>query len=190
MGSSWLNQPTVRMLESLGIRYDTSLLHGVGPRLMSDTVGPGEATGTLPDCSTLPGHPFRPSLEDFTIPDPTRRQGVWLMPVCTGFFRFPWWRRLYRRWRGYKQDGSKLKKLSLGLGPSLFGPGFNHWLEASERRPVLITMRSSQFVAALPQMQDSILFLASHPGAGRFAFSTPAEALKLLGLEAEGGSGS
>ena len=187
MGSSWLNQPTVRKLEDLGILYDMSLLQGVGSASISKVVGSGQAIGTMPDCSTLSGPPFRPSLEDFTTPDPTRREGIWLIPVCTGAFQYPLWRRALR---GRRHDASSPEKLSLGLGPSLFGSGFNQWLETSERRHVLITMRSSQFVAALSKMEDSIQFLASHSEVGRFAFSTPAEAVRLLGLEGEEGSGS
>ena len=189
MGSSWLNQPTVRKLEDLGILYDLSLLQGVGSAPLSTILGPG-GTGTMPDCSALSRRPFRPSLEDFTIPDPARREGVWLIPVCTGTFQFPLWRRVLNRLRGIHCGDSRPRKLSLGLGASLFGPGFDHWLEASERRHVLITTRSSQFVAALSRMADSIQFLASHGEAARFAFSTPAEAVKLLGLEEEEGSGS
>ncbi len=41
MGSSWLNQPTVRKLEDLGILYDLSLLQGVGSAPLSTILGPG-----------------------------------------------------------------------------------------------------------------------------------------------------
>ena len=190
MGSSWLNQPTVRKLEDLGIRYDLSLLQGVGSTSIGKMVGRRKGTGTMPDCSNLSGPPFRPSLEDFTIPDPARREGVWLIPVSTGTFQFPLWRRVLNRLRGRQDDPSRPKKLSLGLGASLLGPGFDHCLEASGRRHVLLTVRSSQFAVARSRMESSIQFLASHPEVGRFVFSTAAEAVNLLGLESEGEEGS
>jgi len=196
MGNSWLNQPTVRILEKLGIDYDLSLLPGTGPTPIQDLAGPlGRVTGHRPDCSNLPRHPFRPAVDDFASPDATRRnQGPWVIPITTGNYRWPLWRRVAGRLRGPTRQRGQMTKLGLELGPAMLEAGLAEALGASPRPHLLMTTRSHTFLPAFRRVQSrmrrSLRRLLAHPQAGCFAFSTPAEALEVLGLEVQEGSRS
>ena len=193
MGNSWLNQPTVRALEKLGVDYDLSLLPGSRPTPIRELLGSlGPATGSRPDCSHLPPHPFRPAADNFTVADPARNEGLWLIPITTSACRWPLWLRMARLLRDRKRHSPGITKLGLELGPGIFGSGFNQVVESRESPHLLLTIRSSVFLPAFSRiqskMQRSLQFLLSHPQVGRLAFSTPAGVLKMMGLENGEGS--
>ena len=190
MGNNWLNQPTVGVLEELGVQYDLSLIAGACPARMSDVMGDScVATGTRPDFTSLPRTPFRPAPDNLAQADPGRSEGLWIFPI-SGVLASDPLRRAALRLLRLKRDPSRMRKLLLGLGAGRFGPDFDQWLDSCNPALAIITLRAHQFVQNLPRLEESLNYLLLHPLAENFAFVTPAEALVILGLETRNGNGS
>jgi hypothetical protein len=185
MGNHWLNEPTLRVLEDLGVQYDMSVLSassesGFTPEL-------GRFTGECPDFASVPRHPYRASAHDFRVPDPERATGTWILPLSTQVHGST--RHSLRSFVASARDrilrrSSHKSKLLLRQGPSNFRNSFDYLIAHAEQPYFLFSIRSALF--ALPDLvarwNESFDFLLSHPEAKRFVFTTPAEAVDILSV--------
>jgi glycosyltransferase involved in cell wall biosynthesis len=81
-GDNFISTALARQLEDAGVFVDLSIDPGLPAArgLMPNE----ETTGWLPDTRTVPSHVYRPSRDDFRVPDPSRSDGLILMPLTPG----------------------------------------------------------------------------------------------------------
>lgn len=81
-GDRFMSTAVARQLDDAGVAVDLSLEPGLpATRGLSPTE---ETTGWLPDTTTVPARAYRPSRDDFRLPDPDRRDGLVMIPLSTG----------------------------------------------------------------------------------------------------------
>ncbi len=78
-GDHWMNDATLELLESLGVRVDLTIEPGMNGGQL-----PEPYTGSLPDYSGVPTSIYQPSTSDFRTPAGANQRGIWLMPLSTG----------------------------------------------------------------------------------------------------------
>ena len=187
MGVHWMSNAIVQLLEEQGIEIDHSLLPGQRGRPMSELVGHGgAASGELADCRHVPRRPYRPSKRDFRIEDPSRTEGLWMLPATAIPEGVPvHWQRRLRRFAAKLIGRSRidLSPLALRRGPAELRPGFERILSTCEQPHFVFEMRCNVFDApdVWRRIQACLDYILSHPEAHRFRFVTPHEALELLG---------
>jgi glycosyltransferase involved in cell wall biosynthesis len=71
-----------RQLDDAGVVADITIEPGLGA--VRRQVGSEVATGWLPDVRTAPTHAYRPARRDFRLPDPTRTEGLVMLPQVPG----------------------------------------------------------------------------------------------------------
>jgi len=185
MGGNWMNDDTMQLVESLGVRYELTIPPGTPAGTLA---GPhGKYTGESPDYRKVPRAPWRPSVEDFRLPAVDGRgDGILAIPLST---IIPGWRTrpggtprakvaqlLGRRPR------TRSTRLLLRSGPQHFRRTFEHELARRQRQHFLFSIRASIFAAphALERMTAGLDYILSHPQAHRFVFATPRETIELL----------
>ena len=180
-GDHWMDNETMDLLESLGVRFEMTVEPGRIPRPYPADKSP---EGTLPDYVSVPRRPYKPSRLDFRMDDPDSERDLWAIPVSTG--KEP------GRFTGIKRAaaalGVDLRKrndtvpLNLELDAPLFRALTQSWLAAAEQKYLVLIVRSD---ACLPtraraHVEQNLDFILSHPLAASFRLTTPAEALALL----------
>ncbi len=183
-GDAWLNNQTARFLETLGVHFDLTLEAGKKPRRAerkNEIV-----TGAVPDLTPVPLFPFRPSREDFRTPDPSRTDGMWMIPVSTGSFtdRRGVFETAYCALFDRKRLRPKFRTLRLAINPQAFAQGIERILRSSEEPLLVLEVRScvTLYPHRFEHLKKNIDQLLSHRDARRFVISTPAEALDLIGV--------
>ena len=78
-GDFFMSDALNRQIDAAGVRVDLSLEPGRAPtrRLQPDE----QTTGWLPDTRELPRAAYRPSIDDYRVPDPSRRDGLLRVPI-------------------------------------------------------------------------------------------------------------
>jgi hypothetical protein len=168
-GDAWMNNETVGLLEKLGARFDLTVESGKPPvraERAKETV-----TGDVPDYTDTPKVPYRPSKHDYRKADPARVDGLWMIPVSGGNFPDRFWRK------------PKFRALRLAINPRAFARCIEKILKTF-KKPILVpevrvcaTLHAQRF----DHMVKNVEHLAAHKDARCFVFSTPSEALELLG---------
>jgi hypothetical protein len=180
-GDHWMSDATARLLAELGVRHDLTLEPGM--ETPTDSVSAEPRTGKLPDLTSVPRYPYRPSREDFRTPDPTRCGGLWMLPVTTGRLRpdLRQARRLYCRIRG-RHLASDVVPLNLGLRPLLFRSLVRPALASPVRRHLVAVVRTDTGTSPreMARLRANMEYLLAHPLSGRFVFCPPAEAVRRL----------
>jgi hypothetical protein len=182
-GDRWMNDETLKLIESLGTRFDLTLEPGRTAVLASFPDKP--FTGSLPDYSNVPHTPFRPSRQDFRKSDPSRSDGIWMIPLsaaatddCSALVRS--WKKII----GDPLPDPVYHTLNLAHDPEFFIAAIDRALRASASTYLAFVIRSD--IASNPKLfvnlSRNFTALLAHPLAHRFVFSTPAECMKLLGL--------
>jgi hypothetical protein len=71
-----------RLIDDAGVRVDLTVEPGLPrvPGLIADELSTGWIESTL----TAPTHPYRPSRDDFRVPDATRNEGLLIVPLTRG----------------------------------------------------------------------------------------------------------
>ena len=184
-GDGWMNDATMARLDALGVRHDLTLEPGkYEPR----GIRPWEPmTGVSPDLRTLPREPYRPSLVDFRQPDPTRADGLWVLPVTTGRLRasLARFRKLYRAiWRPRWITSDSLV-LNPALSPALFRDLLDQALESATTRLLVLTIRSDAGVSPwrLAHVARNLEALGQSGRRAALGLCTPSQALRALGLD-------
>lgn len=81
-GDRFMSSPLARQIEEAGVRVDLSVEPGLPS---APGLEPGEATtGCLPDTRAVPHFAYRPSPGEFRIPDPSRNDGLLIVPLTPG----------------------------------------------------------------------------------------------------------
>ncbi len=185
MGMDWTNQDTIRLLSELQIRYEfsTVLNKESQPFPPRDTY-----TGVLPHCSQIPERPYRPSPQDFRCAaDSEAGGGMWLVPQSSRVADIPpsWKRRLWDAAHGQPQPGPCTRKFFLQDDPADLRPAIDDMLRRLKRPYLTFAVRthefcSSEVIAIIRRNLESAL---ERREASTFVFTTPAEALRILGYE-------
>src|SRR6266516_875118 len=181
-GDHWMNNETMNSLESIGVKFDLTIEPG---RRARPTLSTAELhTGSLPDYTTTPRWPYRPSPDDFRKQEDEHTRPLWIIPLSTG-----------------KEPGSfqAVKQIAKTFGIDLqrrheeaalnlyiTAPGFRVMMDRLidvNRKPYLAPVLRTdscihpEFKANVEQNLDLIL---SHPMVSSFQFVRPAEAIRLL----------
>ena len=168
-GDSWMNNETVDLLEKLGVRFDLTVEAGkpaVRAERAKETV-----TGSIPDYTDVPRGPYRPSKRDYRKADPARTDGLWMIPVSSGNFSDKFWQK------------PKFRTLRLAINPTAFARSIKQALKRCERSILVPEVRvcATLHVQRFDYMVKNAEHLVAHRDARRFAFSTPSEALEIMG---------
>jgi len=168
-GDGWCSDAALARIEAFGVRYDLTGEPESQPR---PSLVPGEAaTGSLPGWVGIPRAPYRPSREDFRRPDPRRRGGLWEIPLTAG--------------TGSDRSDSSApwRTLNLTIEPAIFRAVVERVIEGSPRPYLGFMVRADDSCNdAREVVLANLDFVASHPLVRRFRFSTPARAMRRLGL--------
>ena len=167
-----MSNRAVMLLEELGARFDLSLQPGMSPGgPASSARDPG---GLMADSSLLPRMPYRPSICDFTRPDPTRREGLWIIPLSAGVEKVP---------APKENEESSFRAVELDSPPDRFEWLINTILTSLERPYLALAISSATGIKPrhLRNLKMNFSSLLMHPLADRFVISTPAEAVIMLG---------
>jgi len=186
-GDRWLNNESLRFAEKMGAQYDLTPEPGY-PRqpasLMMKIVGE-KFTDDLPDFRTVPHEPYRPSAADFSVADPVKTDGLWIIPLTTGMISPKGGRleRLYARMFRPAHLRPWNATLNLNQRPDHFRIMLYQWLETA--RYLAPVMRSDIFTvrAHAENLKANLETLLSHPKAADFVFTTPQEAMCALGYK-------
>jgi hypothetical protein len=176
-GDRWLSNETVLYLDERGVRYDLTLEPGA-PSI--PTYHPRRPyTGRLPDCRGVPRYPYRPSKQDYRVPSPDRRQGIWMMPLSTLYYPLRVIRKVYNRLRSSVTPRQEHMALSPSHEPHLFRRFFDEHLYESDA-PIVMVARTNSFIPGRSRNHLDLNFgwLLRHPENARFRFDTPEEALR------------
>jgi peptidoglycan/xylan/chitin deacetylase (PgdA/CDA1 family) len=181
-GDGWINEPTLALLEELGVRIDLTVEpgHAGVPSLVASE----RSTGSIPDRRSAPRVPYRPARHDFTRRDPGDDTRLWCLPVTTGHYRI--WprenggRRRPRAW--LEATRRHALTLNLGFDPRRFLPIFDRAVAARRLPYAALAVRTdvggnAGLLANVARNLDGIL---QHRLANRFAFVTPSEGLRML----------
>lgn len=185
MGMDWINQATLRLLRDLSIRYEFSTILGKEPQPFP----PRDAyKGVAPDCSAIPARPYRPSPADFRAAAPDGGDGLWCIPQSSRVARiFPSWKRglwdllhlrpVAPRWT---------RKFFLDDDPAGVQPAIEAMLRRLERPYLTFAVRTDVYCApdTTAIVRRNLESALDRPDAGRFVFTRPDEALRLLGFVA------
>jgi hypothetical protein len=181
-GDHWMNNETVNSLEAMGVKFDLTVEPG---RRAKPTITTGELhTGGLPDYTTAPRWPYRPSQNDFRkrLGEPTRP--LWIIPISTGKEpgRFPVLKRTARAFGIDLQRRHEEGPLNLSIRSAGFSAMLDRLINTNPKPYVAAVLRSESCGqpasrAHLKQNLDGIL---SHPMVRSFQFVRPADAIKLL----------
>jgi hypothetical protein len=168
-GDHWMNDRTLSLVENLGARFDLTVEPGHRP-LASMKAGE-RAKGSLPDYTTAPREPYRPSAGDFRVPDPARKDGIWMVPQS-----------VYPSENG-EAAAPVFKTLHLGARPEAFKSGVEHLLWTLRRPYLALGLRTCAGIkpARFRFLRENVDHLLKHPFARRFVFTTTPEAMRLLG---------
>ena len=178
-GQHWMSNATARMLDRLGVRYELTLEPGLREEPVHHR---GErSTGVLPDYSGVPTVPYRPSLDDYRNADRSRHDGMWMIPISTAPVR-PRWYRLWYYSLFLKTGISPAWTAMASHDPVLFDRVVNEVLQRESDAYLALTLRTNALSNARLARRVTANFTAllDHPLAGRFAFATPEEALRIL----------
>jgi hypothetical protein len=175
---SWLSNEVVRHAELAGVACDLTLVPNWNFRAFPKKFAGG--SGKPLGLQSIPRRPYRPAPDDFERPDPTRREGIWLIPATPG----PLHPRAGRflQWLEFALGRSN-RRLFLRAGPVGFALALATALR-QEQPYVVFSINSSLFCSrrGLRGLEKSVRYLETHDQAARFRFATAHELLQLMGL--------
>ena len=163
-GDRWMSNEAMMLLDKLGVPYDLSLEPGTKAK---PTYHPGKPyTGSIPDQRGMPCTPYRPSLGNFRLPDPKKKDGLRVIPLTTALLRprFKFWKKsFYETINLY---------LSLGRVTSLIDQALKE-----KRNYLTMVVRTNTFLEGenSGHVESILNYLLKHPLASDFKFTTPAE---------------
>jgi hypothetical protein len=175
-GDRFFDSTALAALEQSGCRYDLTMEPG-----FAEAPGSGIAqltTGELPDMLDVPIQPYRPSSDNFKRPGVPGQDGLLMIPLSTG------------RARGRVKLAnlfrpSQLYPLHLGLDCRLFGLIATRLIKKLSKPYIGIVLKTDMLLDSqlANNMRSNLEFFMRHRSSGKFAFTTPAEAMGILGYE-------
>ena len=186
-GAYWISTETINCAERLGAAFDLT----VEPyfKMKKRFFAAELYSAPLPDYDHVPREPYRPSRADFTRPDVTRKDGIWVIPVSTGKIKYQFGRLETLKKRIFSPDEIKPRTVTLNLSRGM--NGFRSVMEellGSLEKPYLVcVLRSDVCGEALSNptdpvnMRQNVDYILNHPLVKQFVFSTPREAMSTMG---------
>lgn len=178
-GDRWMNNATMGVLESLGVRFDLTLEPGM--RARAGLVPSELSTGSLPDCRRVPRRPYRASRRDFRTPGHGSGRAVWTIPLSTeiGVGRFDG---IKQAARAFGIDLYKPRQFNLALDPLQFRTMTHRLLDLRKASYLAPVMRTDALTspASHANVERNMRFLMSCTRTRRLTFVTPADAMALL----------
>jgi hypothetical protein len=183
-GDHWMNNETMSLLESLGVRFDLTIEPGrkKKPGLFQEEL----QTGSLPDYRNTPRQPYRPSRQDYRKPTRNGARDLWAIPVSTGREEVSRASRLAVLKRAAAALGiprrGEPSTLNLSLRASQFSNIMNRLLDVQRVQYLAPSVRTDVCAdqTSKANLEENVAFILSHPQVDRLAFVTPAEAIELL----------
>ena len=190
-GDRWMSTAIVALLERLGVRFDLTL--EPGHRAVRCYHPEAPSTGMIPDVRRAERLPYRPSRQDFLRADPSRTEGLIMIPVSTGRLPgAPLWhdglwraqRRLYRIAPALSRLRTGTRTLSLGFPLADVGPVVDQALARPGPRLLVLVVRTDAFDdrAQRVNVDANLAHVLARPEAPTYRWSTPEEAVRLLGV--------
>lgn len=190
MGDKWISNEAVQYAEKLGMKYDLTLEPGHESR--PHVVRNEFFCGQLPSFAGVPQHPYLPWKLDFRIPDKKRKDGLWMIPLSSDKIegvmgatqRFS---RKVLRGRWHEQD---YLTLNFEMKPWIFRKLVNQQLKKLNQPYLAIVSRVDISIKkdTYHHMCANLRYLLTFQHASRLRFSTPDEAMALLGYQSESGT--
>ncbi len=186
-GAYWMSSETINLLERMGARFDLTVEPGLN---VKKRYFPNQFySDGVPSHEGAPHYPYRPSRTDFRKPDLERKDGIWMIPLSTGTVTFKFGRleTAYKKLFQSEDLKPRLIPLNLGRGNNGFSTVMNELVHSLERPYLAMVVRSDvcgEQVADLSHaenMKKNIEYLLNHPLRDRFVFSTPGEAMEMMG---------
>ena len=186
-GAYWINAETINCAERLGAKFDLTVEPGfkIKKRLFPEDY----YSAPLPDYDHCPKTPYRPLKSDFTKPDPNREDGIWVIPMSTGFVTYKFGKLATLTKKLFAPDDLKPRCVTLNLARGM--NGFRSVMEdllESLKRPYLALVVRSDVYGNSPggptdpeNMKMNMDYIMNHPLVKRFVFSTPREAMSMMG---------
>lgn len=186
-GNFWLSSASVNLAERLGIRFDLTVEPGRTPFKWHVK---GESTGELPEVYRVPRVPYEPARDEFRTPAPAGSRSIRIVPLTSAWRKLGLRvgarvRRLVRNGWEHRLQDTPLSLWERWQGADPFDQMLDRALAAQERPYLAFAIRSSSGVDETFDRVDGCLqALLEHPERRRFAFTTTAEAMALLGVGA------
>ncbi len=181
-GDGWLDDPTVELIERLGIEVDLTLEPGWAERPF--LVASELSTGLIPDRRRIPRRPYHPSTSDFRKPDRRGESRLWMLPVSTGRIarRMPRLSQFaaVKAWLAGPQ--SPLDQLNLGMEHEDFMTIFDQAVSTGARPYAAICVRTDvgSNDGLMQRVRQNLFGILEHRLAGSFVFTDPSSALSIL----------
>ncbi len=186
-GAYWISTETINLAERLGVKFDLTVEPGF--RLKKRDFHAELYSAGLPNFDHVPRKPYHPLRTDFTKPDPTRNDGIWVIPMSTSFitYKFGRFETLYKQI--FRGDELKPRPITLNWarGVNSFRSVLENCL-TSLKRPYLLAVLRSEVCSESPfepkqqeNMRRNVEYIINHPLAKQFVFSTPPEAMSTMG---------
>lgn len=171
-GDRFLDSTALAALERAGCRCDLTPEPGFAEQPGSELAQ--LTTGALPDMRGVPHQPYRPSAHCFKQPAASGQGGLWLLPLSTGLAGG----RLFGLVRK-----PQLYPLHLGLDCNLFSCIAARLMRTLEKPYIGIVLKTDMLLNAqlVEHMRCNLAFFRSHRTPARCVFTTPQEAMSILG---------
>jgi hypothetical protein len=179
-GDHWLNNSTVTLVERLGARFDLTLEPGqTGPFL------PERFTGSFPDYSQVPRHPYRPSKSDFTRPGSLFKRRLWIVPLSAGHAGSPQPSPAGPGMIAGTVDAERYATMNLFDDSVTLCRIADQFLGLQKDAHLVMVVRSDVVLYRdlRSNLQRTLDHLLRHPLASRLVFATPAELVQRLNPE-------
>ena len=178
-GDHWMNNETIDLLEYLGVKFEMTVEPGRKPR---SGLMPREVyTGSLPDYSTAPTSPYKPSRQDFRKQSHSQERELWVIPMSTdtAVGRFV---RLKQAAKALGIDLYEADQLNLGHDRSQFRNMMHSLLDVRTESYLAPAIKTDALIypPARAHLEKNVDLILSHPLLNRFKFVRPAEAIQLL----------
>ncbi len=183
-GDKFYNEASSRHAESLGLQYDMTPEPGTKPAPAIVTDGSELFTGQLGDFTDMPNTPYRRSETDWKTPDPSRENGMWIIPLSAGLPESTFGRikRQAKSLIGKSTPAPKPMTLNLNRHVETQMRIADRLLATLERPYIACVIRAYDLAKPDSRMRINgvLRALITHPKASEFQFMRPEEAIVTL----------
>ena len=183
-GDRWLNQAAVDLAEALGARFDLTIEPGAAGQRNWKRQLP--CRGEIPDYSGAPRSPYQPSRADFRRPGDPGGRALWMVPLSSARLESgwaAWWRSLPLA----RADRTVTPRYRTMNPEGIWSRTFCRHVEqvtGGREKPYLAMAARSSIGLEPHEMKnfgEVLDYLSSRRGSKHFVFTTPREALAMLG---------
>ncbi len=182
-GGRFISNEVVNLLEQLDVYFDLTV--EPGQEGVCSLKNEELLLAPPPDFHGIPRHPYIPQISNYKVPDPDRKNGVWMIPLSTceisGILALGL--RLFRRVVYNHKLPETCVTLYLLQEPPIFRKVVDELLHSMDRPYLTLLLRSDSIMKPYfsRNIKKNLNYIFSHPMAKQFAFSTPQEAMQHLG---------